>query len=50
MFFTTKAVDDFVELIFGIARRLPVVSAAESFFVAADAVKTAVRLKNNNVE
>jgi hypothetical protein len=39
MFFQPEAVSDSAEFIFGIARRLSVVSESESFFVEADAVK-----------
>jgi len=40
-----EAVNSSAELIFGIARRLPVVSEVESFFVEADAVMPARRFK-----
>lgn len=39
MYFQPEAFDDSAELNFGVARGLPVVSEAESFFVAPDAVK-----------
>jgi len=39
MSFQPEAFDDFAELVFGIARDLSVVSAAESFCSQADAVK-----------
>jgi hypothetical protein len=42
MSFQPEAFDDSAELVFGIARRLSVVSEVKSFFVQADAVKTAI--------
>jgi hypothetical protein len=39
MSFQPEADDDSAELVFGIARRLSVVSESDSFFVEADAVK-----------
>jgi hypothetical protein len=45
MSFQPEAFDDSAEFIFGIARSLPVVSEIESFFVQADAVKTAIGIE-----
>lgn len=51
MSFQPEGCDAFAEFVFGLARGLPVVFEAESFFSAADAVKTgAPDWKNINVE
>ena len=39
MSFQPEAFDDSAELVFGIARRLPVVSEGHAFFIEADAIK-----------
>jgi hypothetical protein len=43
MFFKPEAFGDSAEFIFGIARRLPLVSEIEPFFVEADAIEPASR-------